>query len=206
MHDIINRVEEAIESFKKGAMIIVTDDKDRENEGDLIVAAEHCTIEQMALMIRHTSGIICAPLLKADAERLELPPMVQNNVSLYNTAFTVSVDTTKGSTTGISASDRVNAVKLLADPNSKAEDFVRPGHIFPLVAKEGGVLERRGHTEAAVDLCRLSGLSPVAVIGELMNDDGSIMIDDSLLEFAKQHKLLTISVSDLVTYRQSLTN
>ncbi|WP_370931987.1 3,4-dihydroxy-2-butanone-4-phosphate synthase [Bartonella sp. DGB1] len=203
MQNLNNKIEQALKLFKTGGMLVVTDDMDRENEGDLIVAAEFCTIEQMALMIRYTSGIICTPLLQSIANRLNLPPMIQNNNSLHNTAFTISVDSAKNVTTGISASDRVNTVKLLADPNSKIDDFVRPGHIFPLVAKDGGVLERRGHTEAAVDLCRLTNLSPVAVIGELMNDDGSVMIGDQLINFTKQYNFLTITIDELVQYRKS---
>lgn len=196
------RVRQAIEAFKAGEMIVVTDDDDRENEGDLIVAATHCTTEQMAFMVRHTSGIVCAPLSREEAARLNLDPMVANNDAPHSTAFTVSVDYRHDTTTGISAAERCSTVRALANPNAGATDFVRPGHIFPLVAKEGGVLTRSGHTEAAVDLCRLSELPPIGVISELVNDDGTVKRGDDVAAFAREHKLKQVSVADLITYRQ----
>src|SRR3954451_12423060 len=152
------RVEAAIKAFAKGEIVVVTDDDDRENEGDLFVAAALCTPEKMAFLVRHTSGIVCAPLPAAEAHRLRLDPMVASNDAPLGTAFTVSVDVRHGLTTGISAEERTNSVRALANPNMGAADFVRPGHVFPLIAREGGVLMRSGHTEACVDLCRVTGL------------------------------------------------
>lgn len=202
MSDVNLRVRQAIEAFKAGEMIVVTDDDDRENEGDLIVAATHCTTEQMAFMVRYTSGIVCAPLSREEAVRMNLDPMVANNDAPHSTAFTVSVDYRHDTTTGISAAERCSTVRGLANPNSGAADFVRPGHIFPLVAKEGGVLTRSGHTEAAVDLCNLAELPPVGVISELVNDDGTVKRGDDVAAFAKKHKLKQLSVADLIAYRQ----
>jgi 3,4-dihydroxy 2-butanone 4-phosphate synthase/GTP cyclohydrolase II len=169
------KVVEALRAFERGEIVVVMDDDGRENEGDLIVAAVHCTAEKMAFIVRHTSGIVCTPMLKEDARRLNLAPMVADNDSAHTTAFTVSVDFKHGTTTGISADDRTLTVRNLANPNAGGGDFVRPGHIFPLIAREGGVLMRSGHTEAAVDLCKLAGLPPVGVISELVNDDGTVM-------------------------------
>src|SRR6202041_1066698 len=166
-----NPVTQAIEAFARGEIVVVTDDDDRENEGDLILAASLCTPEKMAFIIRNCCGIVCAPLTVDDARRVHLAPMVAMNDAPLGTAFTVSVDTRHGLTTGISAEQRSNTVRALANGNMGASDFVRPGHVFPLVAKEGGVLMRSGHTEAAVDLCRLAELPPVGVLAELMNDD-----------------------------------
>src|SRR5919205_350617 len=164
-----------IEAFARGEIVVVTDDDDRENEGDLFVAASLCTPEKMAFIIRHTSGIVCAPLSAEHARRLHLDPMVALNDAPLGTAFTVSVDVRHGMTTGISGEERSNTVRALANPNMGAADFVRPGHVFPLIARDGGVLMRSGHTEACVDLCRLAGLPPVGVLAELMNDDGTVM-------------------------------
>src|SRR3974390_2720474 len=164
-------VEEAVSAFARGEIVVVADDDDRENEGDLFVAASLCSPEKMAFIIRHTSGIVCAPLSVDEARRLHLHPMVALNDAPLGTAFTVSVDVRHGLTTGISAEERANTVRALANGNSGAADFVRPGQVFPLVAKEGGVLMRSGHTEACVDLCRLAGLPPVAVLAGLMNDE-----------------------------------
>ncbi|MEZ0212287.1 MAG: 3,4-dihydroxy-2-butanone-4-phosphate synthase, partial [Xanthobacteraceae bacterium] len=197
------RVEAAIEAFAKGEMLVVTDDDDRENEGDLIIAAAHATAEKMAFIVRHTSGIVCTPLTAEHARRLRLNPMVTDNDAPHGTAFTVSVDYRFGTTTGISAEDRVATVRGLANPNAGASDFVRPGHIFPLIAKEGGVLMRSGHTEAAVDLCRLAGLDPVGVICELVNDDGTVMRGVKVASFAETHGLTRISVAELIAYRQA---
>jgi len=200
---MLHSVTEAIEAFARGEIIIVTDDDDRENEGDLIVAASLCTPEKMAFIIRHTCGIVCAPLTASEARRLRLDPMVASNDAPLGTAFTVSVDVKHGLTTGISAEQRTNTVRALANNNMGAVDFVRPGHVFPLVAKDGGVLMRSGHTEAAVDLCKLAGLPPVGVICELANDDGTVMKGAQIDDFAAKHDLKRISVADLIAYRQA---
>ncbi|MBV6657999.1 MAG: 3,4-dihydroxy-2-butanone-4-phosphate synthase [Devosiaceae bacterium] len=183
-------------------MLVVTDDDDRENEGDLFVAAEHCTPEAMAFIVRHTSGIVCAPMPSANAKRLRLDPMVSSNDAPLSTAFTISVDVRHGLTTGISAEERTNTVRALANGNVGAEDFVRPGHVFPLVAREGGVLVRSGHTEACVDLCKLAGLEPVGVLAELVNDDGTVKRGAEVSAFAQEHGLAQVSVADLIAYRQ----
>ena len=195
-------VVEAIRAFERGEIVVVTDDDDRENEGDLIVAAVHCTPEKMAFIVRHTSGIVCTPMTKEDARRLNLAPMVADNDSAHTTAFTVSVDFRHGTTTGISADDRTLTVRNLANGNVGGSDFLRPGHIFPLIAREGGVLMRSGHTEAAVDLCKLAGLPLVGVISELVNDDGTVMRGPQVAAFAQQHTLKQVSVADLIAYRQ----
>src|ERR687889_172231 len=181
-------ITEAVEAFARGEIVVVTDDDDRENEGDLFVAASLCTPEKMAFIIRHTSGIVCAPLAADDAKRLHLDPMVALNDAPLGTAFTVSVDCRHGLTTGISAEERSNTVRALANGNSGAADFVRPGHVFPLIARQGGVLMRSGHTEACVDLCRLAGLPPVGVLAELMNDDGTVTRGADVVQFAQRHK------------------
>lgn len=196
------KIVDAIRAYESGEIVVVTDDDDRENEGDLIVAAVHCTQEKMAFIIRHTSGIVCAPMTRDEAKRLNLNPMVSDNDDPHTTAFTVSVDYKHGTTTGISAEDRTSTVRGLANPNSGAGDFSRPGHIFPLVAKEGGVLIRSGHTEAAVDLCRLANLPEVGVISELVNDDGTVMRGPQVKAFAEANDLKQISVADLISYRQ----
>src|SRR5215468_8171801 len=196
-------VEEVAAAFGRGEIVVVADDDDRENEGDLFIAASLCTAEKMAFIIRNTSGIVCAPLSVEEAKRLHLDPMVALNDAPLGTAFTVSVDVRHGLTTGISAEERTNTVRALANPNSGATDFVRPGHVFPLVAREGGVLMRSGHTEACVDLCRLAGLSPVGVLAELMNDDGTVMRGPEVTAFAERHKLKRITIADLIAYRQS---
>ena len=196
-------VQEVLQAFAKGELVVVTDDDDREGEGDLIVAASLCTPEKMAFIIRHTSGIVCAPITTEDARRLRLDPMVAHNDSAHTTAFTVSIDYKPDGGTGISAEERASCCRALANPNVGADDFARPGHVFPLIAREGGVLFRSGHTEAAVDLCKLAGLSPVAVICELVNDDGTVMVGDQIAAFAEKHHLARISVADLITYRQA---
>ena len=197
-----SRTAAAIRAFEAGEIVVVTDDDGRENEGDLIVAASACTPEKMAFIVRHTSGIVCAPLPASEAKRLNLTAMVAENDAPHATAFTVTVDYRHGTTTGISAEDRTATVRALANPNAGAVDFVRPGHIFPLVAKEGGVLMRSGHTEAAVDLCRLAGLPPVGVICELVNDDGTVMRGPQVASFAEAHGLAQVSVADLIAWRQ----
>ncbi|MGO4665106.1 3,4-dihydroxy-2-butanone-4-phosphate synthase [Bosea sp. 2RAB26] len=196
-------VTQAIEAFARGEIVIVTDDDDRENEGDLIIAASLCTPEKMAFIIRNTCGIVCAPLTADEARRLRLDPMVSSNDAPLGTAFTVTVDVKHGLTTGISAEQRNNTVRALANGNMGATDFVRPGHVFPLIAKDGGVLMRSGHTEAAVDLCKLANLPPVGVICELANDDGTVMKGAQITAFAKTHGLQQITVAELIAYRQA---
>ena len=203
MNEKQQSVEAAIAAFARGEIVVVTDDDDRENEGDLFVAASACTPEKMAFIIRHTSGIVCAPLAPEEARRLHLDPMVALNDAPLGTAFTVSVDVRHGLTTGISAEERTNTVRALANGNSGPSDFARPGHVFPLVAREGGVLMRSGHTEACVDLCRLAGLPPVGVLAELMNDDGTVMRGAELAGFAERQKLRRITIAELIAYRQA---
>src|SRR6202795_2280309 len=195
-------VKSTAAAFARGEMVVVADDDDRENEGDLFVAASMCTPEKMAFIIRHTSGIVCAPLSVEEAKRLHLDPMVALNDAPLGTAFTVSVDVRHGLTTGISAEERTNTVRALANPNSGAADFVRPGHVFPLVGRQGGVLMRSGHTEACIDLCQLAGLPPVGVLAELMNDDGTVMRGPTVAAFAEKHKLKRLSIADVIAYRQ----
>ena len=196
-------IPDTLDAFARGEIVVVTDDDDRENEGDLVVAASLCTPEKMAFIIRNTCGIVCAPLTGDDARRLRLDPMVASNDAPLGTAFTVTVDVKHGLTTGISAEQRTNTVRALANGNMGASDFVRPGHVFPLIARDGGVLMRSGHTEAAVDLCRLAGLPSVGVICELANDDGTVMKGEQITAFAAAHGLRRISVADLITYRQA---
>jgi 3,4-dihydroxy 2-butanone 4-phosphate synthase/GTP cyclohydrolase II len=196
------RVEAAVKDVAEGKLIVVVDDDDRENEGDLIMAASLATPEQVAFMIRHTSGILCTPVTPEEARRLRLDPMVAMNDALQGTAFTVSVDYRFGLTTGISAEERCNTVRALANANAGPEDFVRPGHIFPLIAREGGVLMRSGHTEAGVDLARLAKLPPIGLLAELVNDDGTVKRGQEVVDFAAAHDLKTISVADLIAYRQ----
>lgn len=196
------KIVEALRAFERGEIVVVMDDDGRENEGDLIVAAVHCTPEKMAFIVRHTSGIVCAPMTREDARRLNLAPMVADNDAPHSTAFTVSVDFRHGTTTGISAEDRTLTARNLANGNVGPADFVRPGHVFPLVAREGGVLMRSGHTEAAVDLCKLANLPPVGVICELVNDDGTVMRGPQVSAFAEKHGLKQVSVADLIAYRQ----
>jgi 3,4-dihydroxy 2-butanone 4-phosphate synthase/GTP cyclohydrolase II len=202
-HANAGNVTATIEAFARGEIVIVTDDDDRENEGDLIVAASLCTPEKMAFIIRNTCGIVCAPLTSAEARRLRLDPMVSSNDAPLGTAFTVTVDVKHGLTTGISAEQRCNTVRALANGNMGATDFVRPGHVFPLIARDGGVLMRSGHTEAAVDLCKLAELPQVGVICELANDDGTVMKGPQITAFARKHGLRQITVADLIAYRQA---
>ena len=195
-------VEDAIAAIAAGEMIIVVDDDDRENEGDLIMAASKATPEQVAFMIRHTSGILCAPVLEDRAKDMHLEPMVARNDAPMSTAFTVSIDYKRGLTTGISAEERAATVQALANSNVGADEFVRPGHIFPLVARQGGVLVRSGHTEAGTDLAELAGLPPVGLLAELVNDDGTVQRLPELIEFSKEHDLKIISIADMIAYRQ----
>jgi 3,4-dihydroxy 2-butanone 4-phosphate synthase/GTP cyclohydrolase II len=182
--------------------VLVTDDEDRENEGDVVLAAETVTAEWMAWTIRHTSGYICAPMTDDVADRLDLPLMVPDNRDPLRTAYTVTVDAAEGVTTGISAADRAHTVRTLADPASTADSLTRPGHVVPLRAKEGGVLVRPGHTEATVDLCRLAGLAPVGAIGELVNDDGTMMRLPGVLALGEEHDLPVITIEQLAAWRQ----
>jgi len=202
MTSSLDSVASAIAAIKAGEMVVVVDDDDRENEGDLIAAASKVTSEQMAMMVRHGSGIVCAPMTREDARRLKLDPMVSDNDAPLGTAFTVSIDYKQGLTTGISAKERSATVHALANANVHAEDFVRPGHVFPLIAKRGGVLMRSGHTEAAVDLARLAGEPSVGVICELVNDDGTVKRGQQVTDFAREHGFRIISVADLIAYRQ----
>jgi 3,4-dihydroxy 2-butanone 4-phosphate synthase/GTP cyclohydrolase II len=198
----LHRIEDALEDLKKGKLIIVVDDEDRENEGDFIAAAELITPETVNFMARYGRGLICTPLTQKRCDDLGLELMVGNNTVLHQTAFTVSIDLIgDGCSTGISASDRAKTIKALVDPKTKPADLGRPGHIFPLIAREGGVLRRAGHTEAAVDLARLAGLSPAGVLVEILNEDGSMARLPQLLEIAKTHDLKIISIADLIEYR-----
>jgi len=196
-------MERAIAAFARGELVVVTDDDDRENEGDLFIAASLCTPEKMAFLIRHTSGIVCTPLPMDEARRLQLAPMVSANDAPLGTAFTVSIDVRHGMNTGISAEERTNTARALTNPNMGAADFVRPGHVFPLIAREGGVLMRSGHTEACVDLCRLAGLPPVGVLAELVNDDGTVMRGPDVAAFAQKNKLAQISIAEMIAFRQA---
>jgi 3,4-dihydroxy 2-butanone 4-phosphate synthase / GTP cyclohydrolase II len=197
-------IEQALADIAAGRAVVVVDDADRENEGDLIFAAEVATPGLLAFMVRHTSGFICAPLLAEDADRLELPPMYHVNQDRRGTAYTVTVDARHGVTTGISAADRAHTIRLLADPGTVATDLARPGHVVPLRAKPGGVLRRPGHTEAAVDLARLAGLRPAGVLCELVNDDGTMMRLPDLERFSREHGLTLISIADLIAYRRRI--
>ncbi len=196
----IDRVERAIEDIKQGKMVVMVDDEDRENEGDLVYAANFSTPQKVNFMATHAKGLICVALPQKISDRLNLTPMVSSNNSQHETAFTVTVDA-KECTTGISAYERDMTIKILADCRSKADDLVRPGHIFPLVAKKGGVLVRTGHTEGSVDLCKLSGVNEVAVICEIMKDDGTMARRDDLDKFCKDHNLNMVYISDIVEYR-----
>jgi 3,4-dihydroxy 2-butanone 4-phosphate synthase/GTP cyclohydrolase II len=197
----LNSVEEILAELAAGRMVVIIDDEDRENEGDLIMAAEHASPESVAFMIRHTSGIICVPMEEQRLARLDLPQMVPVNSEQQRTAFTVSVDLRAGTTTGVSSADRAATIRALADDASLAGDFARPGHIFPLRSRRGGVLVRAGHTEAAVDLCRLAGLKPVGVLCEVMNEDGSMARRPQLQEFARRHQLKIGTIADLIRHR-----
>lgn len=193
-------VEAAIEDLKKGIPVVVVDNEDRENEGDLIIPAQVATYEWMNFIINEARGLMCVPVSHEVAKRLMLDPMTHHNTDHHGTAFTISVDAAEGTTTGISVADRLKTVLDLANPNKKPEDFLRPGHMFPLIAKENGVLERRGHTEAAVDLARLAGFEPVAVIMEMLNHDGTMARRDDLFAFCQKHNLKIITVDELIVY------
>ncbi len=201
---IFGGIERAIADITAGRPVVVVDDEDRENEGDLIFAASMATPELVAFMVRYTSGYICVPLTESDCERLDLPPMYHVNQDKRGTAYTVTVDARESVTTGISAADRSRTIRLLADPDAKAVDFTRPGHVVPLRAKEGGVLRRPGHTEAAVDLARLAGLAPAGALCEIVSakDEGEMARRDELMVFAAEHDLVLITIADLVAYRR----
>jgi 3,4-dihydroxy-2-butanone 4-phosphate synthase len=196
-----DQVSTAIEAIANGEFVIVVDDTERENEGDLIIAAEKITTEKMAFLVKHSSGLVCVAMQEPRLNALDLPQMVTHNADPFRTAFTVSVDYKYGTTSGISAADRALTLRALADPASEASDFHRPGHIFPLRARRGGVLERPGHTEAAHDLAALAGLQPVGVLCEIVNDDGSMARRPDLFKFARQHGLKIITIADMIAYR-----
>jgi 3,4-dihydroxy 2-butanone 4-phosphate synthase/GTP cyclohydrolase II len=196
-------IEDAIGEIKRGRMVIVLDDEERENEGDLVMAAELCRPEDVAFIRTHASGVVCVPLSPERVEALDLPQMVSRNEARLGTAFTVSVDAREGITTGISAADRAHTINVLADPGTRPHDLVKPGHIFPLRSREGGVLVRAGQTEAAVDLCALAGLQPIGVICEITNPDGTMSRLPELKRFAKKHRLKMITVRDLISYRMA---
>ncbi len=202
MNQSLNTIEEAIEDIKAGKIVIVVDDEDRENEGDFICAAECATPELINFMATHGRGLICSPITEDRARELKLNMMVSDNTALHHTAFTISIDLIgHGCTTGISAYDRATGIKALTNPNIHAEDYARPGHIFPLIAKKGGVLRRTGHTEAAIDLAVLAGFSPVGILVEILNEDGTMARLPDLTKIAKKHKLKIVSIKDLVAYR-----
>ena len=197
----LDRIEDAIEDFRKGEFVIVVDDEDRENEGDLIIAAEKITPEKVNFMLKHARGVLCAPIPISRCKELELDVQVANNTSMLGTPFTVTVDLLEGCTTGVSAHDRAATIRALADPAAKASDFGRPGHINPLYAQDKGVLRRTGHTEAAVDLARLAGLYPAGALMEIMSEDGTMARLPELRRFADEHNLKLISINDLIAYR-----
>lgn len=196
-----NRIEEILEEFKKGRMVIVLDDKERENEGDLIAPASLVTPQVVNFMAKYGRGLICVPITLRRAKQLGLEPMVEENTSLKGTPYTISVDARHNTTTGISAFDRAETIKVLVDTKAKKEDLARPGHIFPLIGREGGVLVRAGHTEAAIDLARLAGLYPAGVLCEIMGEDGRMARLPQLLSFARKHNLKVCSVADIISYR-----
>src|SRR5450755_1550239 len=198
-----DRIESVVADIRKGKMVIVVDDADRENEGDIIFAAEKATPRSLSFMVRYTSGVVCVPMTGSDLDRLNLPLMTQQNLERMRTAYTISVDAARGVTTGISAADRARTIQLLAGPKTQPHDLVRPGHVFPLRYREGGVLRRAGHTEAAVDLARLAGLSPAGVLAEVVNDDGSMARLPDLIEFKRQHNLKICSIENLIAYRRA---
>ena len=197
----LNTIDEALDDFREGKFVIVVDDEDRENEGDLICAAEKITPEMVNFMLKNARGVLCAPVTISRAQELELPHQVMDNTSLLGTPFTVTVDKIEGCTTGVSAHDRAATIRALADPQSTAQSFGRPGHISPLYAQDNGVLRRSGHTEAAIDLCKLCGLYPAGALIEIMNDDGTMARMPQLVAFAKEHNLKIITIKDMIAYR-----
>ncbi|MBY7785084.1 3,4-dihydroxy-2-butanone-4-phosphate synthase [Vibrio fluvialis] len=199
--DPITRVENALQALREGRGVLLLDDEDRENEGDIIYSAETLTAEQMALMIRECSGIVCLCLTDEQANKLELPPMVQVNDSKNQTAFTVTIEARHGVTTGVSANDRVTTIKTAINPSAKPDDLARPGHVFPLRARKGGVLARRGHTEGTVDLMQMAGLMPSGVLCEVTNPDGTMAKTPEIVAFGKLHNMPVLTIEDMVQYR-----
>lgn len=197
----LNTVEEAIEDFKEGKFVIVVDDEDRENEGDLIIAAEKIDAEKVNFMLKHARGVLCAPITISRCQELDLPHQVTDNTSMLGTPFTVTIDKLEGCSTGVSAHDRAETIKALADPKSTPTTFGRPGHVNPLYAQDNGVLRRSGHTEAAIDLCNMAGLYPAGALMEIMNEDGTMARLPQLLEFGEKYGLKTISIKDMIAYR-----
>lgn len=198
----VERVENALRQLRNGKGILLTDDENRENEGDLIFSAQHINVPDMAMMIRECSGIVCLCLTNEKADQLELPYMVKENTSSFQTPFTITIEAKEGVTTGVSAADRITTIKTAVAQNAKPTDLAKPGHIFPLRAKNNGVLERNGHTEGSVDLMKLAGLKPEAVLCELMNEDGSMAKLDKIISFAVQHDLVVLSIEDIIYYRK----
>ena len=199
-----DRIEQALAALREGRGVMVLDDESRENEGDMIFAAETMTVEQMALTIRHGSGIVCLCLTDERRKQLDLPMMVENNTSAFGTGFTVTIEAAHGVTTGVSAADRLTTVRAAIADDAKPSDLHRPGHVFPLRAQKGGVLTRGGHTEATIDLVSLAGFKPAGVLCELTNDDGSMARAPECIAFAKQHNMAVVTIEDLVAYRQDL--
>jgi len=202
--DLSTRVHAALDAMRAGVPVVLLDDADRENEADLIVAADRLTVETMALMIRECSGIVCLCLSAERVRELELPPMASENGSRFGTAFTVSIEARQGVTTGVSAADRVTTIRAATTPGARPSDLVRPGHVFPLRATPGGVLARAGHTEGSVDLAMLAGLSPAAVLCELMNPDGTMMRGEQIERFAALHGMPILTIADLIAWREQL--
>ena len=203
MKNNFDSIPSVVADLHKGKLVVVVDDADRENEGDLILAAEKATAKNISFMVRYTSGVICVPMEGGDLDRLELPLMTQQNLERMRTAYTISVDAARGVSTGISAADRARTIQLLANPKTRHDDLVRPGHIFPLRYREGGVLRRAGHTEAAIDLARLAGSRPAGVLAEIVNDDGTMARLPALFKFARKHKLKICSIADLIEFRRT---
>ncbi len=197
----LNTIEEAVKDFKEGKFVIVVDDEDRENEGDLIIAAEMITAEKVNFMLKHARGVLCAPITISRCQELDLPHQVSDNTSMLGTPFTVTIDKLEGCATGVSAHDRAETIKALADPKSTPQTFGRPGHVNPLYAQENGVLRRSGHTEAAIDLCRMAGLYPAGALMEIMNEDGTMARLPELLAFGEKYGLKTITIKDMIAYR-----
>lgn len=196
------RIEKALINLQNGNGVILIDDIDRENEGDVIFSAHNMTINQMALMIRKCSGIVCLCLTNEKADLLDLPYMIKENTSSFQTPFTITIEAKKGVTTGVSAKDRLRTIQVACNENTKSSDLAKPGHIFPLRANDNGVLERKGHTEGSIDLMKLAGLKPEAVLCELMNDDGTMAKNDTIIQFAEEHNLVVLSIQDIIQYRK----
>lgn len=203
---MFNSIEEAIEDIKKGKPIVIVDDEDRENEGDLVIPAQVITEETVNFMIKEARGLMCVPITKERADELELNLMTPNNTDSHGTAFTISVDSLEGTTTGISVGDRYRTIKDILNPQKKSKDFKKPGHLFPLIASKGGVLDRKGHTEASVDLAKICGYDPVSVIIEIIKDDGEMARRDDLMEFAKKYDLKIITIDHIIDYRKKNEN